>query len=189
MAEVATLIGAVGYRYLRDHSAAFAVLEALEHVDLGPEVTIEDVSYNPIAVVQWLEGEARDRFGRAILISAVQRDGRAAGAVDVYRWDGSLPAADSIQDSVADAVTGVISLPNTVIIAGHFKALPNDVAIVEIQPDAHEFGTTLTAAVAAGVRVAIEAVRQLVIDPAALDRLPIGCLPVRHSPKPRLLPR
>jgi len=174
---VRTLVGAVGYRYLRDHSAAFAVLDALEQDGLGPDVEIEDVSYNPVAVVQWLQGEAAGRFERAILIAAIEREGRPAGLVDAYRWNGELPSDGSIQQAVTDAVTGVISLDNTVIIAGHFKALPARVAIVEIQPRAHEFGNALTPEVAAGVIVAVDAIRMLVKDSSAIDRLPVAGLP------------
>lgn len=172
-----TLIGAVGYRYLRDHSAAFAVLDRLEQDDLGPGVTIEDASYNPIAFVQWLQGEAKDAFDQAIFVAAVERTGRAMGRVDAYRWNGELPPAHLIQQAVADAVTGVISLDNTMTVAGHLKALPPRVAIVEIEPRDHEFGTALSLEVAAAVEIAVEVVRTMVRDSSSFDSLPVAGFP------------
>jgi hydrogenase maturation protease len=181
-----TLIGAVGYRFLRDHSAAFAVLDRLEQSDPGPDITVEDVSYNPIALVQWLQGEARGAFDQIVFVAAVERQGRAAGRVDAYRWDRALPSDQLIQQAVADAVTGVISLDNTVVVAGHFNALPARVAIVEIEPREHEFGTGLSPEVAVAVETAIAVARALARDAPAFDALPLAGLPdARYGVRPR----
>lgn len=154
-----TLIGAIGYRNLRDHSAAFEVLERLARTELGPEVVLEDVSYNPIALVQWLEEQSGDsRFERVILVSGVTRPGRVAGTVTTYEWDQVLPVDELIQHAITEAVTGIISLDNTVVIAGYFRALPPSVTIVEIEPAQHEFGAELSPP----VREAVEAVSALI---------------------------
>ena len=143
-----TLIGAIGYRNLRDHSAAFQVLERLSREDLGQDVVLEDVSYNPIALVQWFEEQLPEsRFERVILVSGVQRPGRRPGTVTTYEWNGALPADDQIQQAITEAVTGIISLDNTVVIAGYFRALPPSVTIVEIEPAEHAFGFELSPAV------------------------------------------
>ena len=66
-----TLIGGIGYRNLRDHSAAFAVLDRLEQEDLGDHVMVEDTSYNPIALGQWLDSEPPgSRFERVVFQDA-----------------------------------------------------------------------------------------------------------------------
>ena len=171
------LIGAIGYRQLRDHSAPFAMLDRLEAEDLGPDVTVEDVSYNPVALMQWLQGDAKGQFERAIFISAVERAGRLPGCVDAYRWDGVLPSEPLIQQAVADAVTGIISLDNTLVVAGYFKALPPQVAVVEIEPREHEFGTELSPEVTAAVETALNLVRLLASNPAAFDALPRAGVP------------
>ena len=172
-----TLVGAIGYRQLRDHSAPFAMLERLEAEDLGSDVIVEDVSYNPVALMQWLQGEAKGLFDRAILIAAVERPGRLPGCVDAYRWDGVLPSNELIQQAVADAVTGIISLDNTLVVAGYFKALPRQVAVVEIEPLEHEFGTELSPEVTAAVETALRLVRMLAGDAAAFDALPESGVP------------
>ncbi|MCA1559981.1 MAG: Rieske 2Fe-2S domain-containing protein [Acidobacteria bacterium] len=118
-----TLIGAIGYRNLRDHSAAFEVIERLSGEDLGTNVVVEDVSYNPIALVQWLdEQEPEARFERIVFVSAVQRAVRPPGAVTCYQWSRALPSDELIQQAITEAVTGIISLDNTIVIAGYFGA-------------------------------------------------------------------
>ena len=143
-----TLIGAIGYRNLRDHSAAFEVLERLSRARLAPGVVLEDLSYNPIALVQWLQEQAPDaQFDRVILISALQRPGRIPGAFAAYPWDRIVPPDETVQRAITEAITGIISLDNTVAIAGYFRALPADVTIVEIEPAEHAFGAELSAVV------------------------------------------
>jgi len=172
-----TLVGAIGYRQLRDHSAPFAMLDRLEAENLGADTAVEDVSYNPVALMQWLHGDAKGQFERAIFIAAVERAGRPPGRVDAYRWDGILPPPELIQQAVADAVTGIISLDNTLVVAGYFKALPRQVAVVEIEPLEHAFGTDLSPEVTAAVETAVDLVRLLATNPVAFDALPRAGIP------------
>ena len=181
------LVGAVGYRNLRDFSAAFEVLDGLAPQVLGENVVLEDTSYNPIAVVQWLQGlSAGERFDRAIFVSSLER-GRAPGAVTAYRWDGDMPPDDQVQQSVTEAVTGIIALENTVVIGNYFKVLPPEVVIVEIEPRDHEFGPDLSAPVRAAIGAACALVRRLATDRDALDDFPRSPLPWRHTQKARSL--
>lgn len=178
--HVRTLIGVIAYRTLRDHSAPFIVASRLEaRANIGGAV-IEDVSYNPIAVIQWLQEQpAETRFTRAVLVSALERAGREPGTVEAYRWDGLLPPEDLVQQAIADAVTGIIAIENTVIAAGYFKALPPEVAIVEIEPRDHAFGFELSGAVAAAIDPACDIVERLACDRGAFERLPSRALRTR----------
>ena len=176
-----TLVGAVGYRNLRDHSAPFEIIDRLSSDDLGPDVLVEDTSYNPIAIVQWLEGETPgNRFDRVVLIAAVERF-RVPGAITAYRWDGVLPPDDQVQQAVVEAVTGVIALENTVVIAGYFRVLPLAVAIVEIEPVDHAFGPDLSAVVSAAIEPTCSLIRRLVRDADTFDTLPVLPIPFRHE--------
>ena len=158
-----TLIGAIGYRNLRDHSVAFEVLERLSHEDFGPDVVLEDVSYNPIALVQWLEEQSQhSRFERVILVAGVERTGRTPGTVTAYDWDGVLPSDDLIQHAITEAVTGIISLDNTLVIAGYFRALPAAVTIVEVEPAEHAFGFELSPPVERAVASVSTLIRETV---------------------------
>ena len=158
-----TLIGAIGYRNLRDHSVAFEVLERLSHEDFGPDVVLEDVSYNPIALVQWLEEQSpHSCFERVILVAGVERTGRTPGTVTAYDWDGVLPSDDLIQHAITEAVTGIISLDNTLVIAGYFRALPAAVTIVEVEPAEHAFGFELSPPVERAVASVSTLIRETV---------------------------
>jgi hypothetical protein len=173
------LVGIVGYRNLRDFSSPFAILDRLEAEPPGPDVVVEDLSYNPIAVVQWLESEpAATRCDRAVLVAAMER-GRPPGTVTSWRWDGVLPPDDDVQQAVAEAVTGIISLENTLVVTGYFKALPPEVVVVEIEPLEHAFGAEMSAAVRAAIAPACLRVRELALTPEAIAGLPPAPLTVR----------
>ena len=171
------LVAGVGYRYLRDHSVGAAVADRLADHAWSGDVIVEDLSYNPIAVVQRLEDEPPDRrFDRAVFVASVERPGRVPGMVTAYRWDGVLPPADEIQRAVAEAVTGVIALDNTLVVAAHFEALPPEVVVIEVEPAEHEFGEAFSNAVARACDTACELAVALATDAVAVTRLPRGPL-------------
>jgi len=166
------VVAGVGYRNLRDHSVGLAVVDRLDACPWAGEVVVEDLSYNPIAVVQRLEDEPPGRrFARAVVVAAVER-GRAPGTVTAYRWDGVLPGDDEIHRAVTEAVTGVIALDNTLVITRHFGALPDEVIVVEVEPAVHEFGETFSDAVAGVFGSVCELVAGLATEAGAAARLP-----------------
>jgi hydrogenase maturation protease len=122
------LVGGVGYRNLRDGSVGPWFADRLQSRN---GVEVEDVSYHPVGFSQNLED--REPYDRIVLVAGVSR-GRPAGTVEAYRWDGSLPPPEEIQARVAEAVTGVISLDNLLVVCGAFGALPDDVRVVEVEP-------------------------------------------------------
>lgn len=144
------VLGGVGYRSLRDHSLGIVLSDELEPLAHPPELLIEDLCYGPVAVAQWLLDEtAVAPIDRAVFVTAVAReDGRAPGTVSAYRWDRVLPSDEAIQRAVADAVTGVILLDNTLIVTAWMGALPEEVLVVEVEPLAHAFGEEMSPAVA-----------------------------------------
>lgn len=177
-ASVRVIVAGVGYRNLRDHSVGVEVVDRLE-ADAWPDgVVVEDLSYNPIAVVQRLEDEPPDRrFQRAVIVGAVERSGRAPGTIAVYRWDGVLPVDQEIHRAVTEAVTGVIALDNTLVVTRHFGALPDDVVVVEVEPAVHEFGDTFSELVGRQFETVCQLVRTHATDADAAGRLaraPLG---------------
>lgn len=132
-----TLIAGVGYRNLRDLSAGNAVVDALADLPWPPEVEIEDLSYGPIDAIFRLR-EAR--FERLVVIGATARAGRVPGASYRRRWRYTPEPPASVQARVAEAVTGVISLDNLLVICAHFEALPADVTVIEIEPEDDGWG-------------------------------------------------
>lgn len=169
-----TLIGGLGYRHLRDHSFGVLVSDALAAQGWPAHVSVEDVSYNPIALVHRLQDDPPDRrFTRAVIVGAAWRGSRPPGTLDVYRWDNALPGSDRIQAAVAAAVTGIIDLDNTLIVTRHFGALPREVIVIEVEPATHEPGEALSPPVARIFdRACALAVR------CAMERVPLPARPL-----------
>ena len=172
------IVAGIGYRNLRDHSIGCEVVDRLATQPWGADIVVEDLSYNPIAVVQRLQDEApAHRFQRAVIVAAVERAGRAPGTVTAYRWDGGLPSDDEIQRAVTEAVTGVIALDNTLVVGRHFDGWPAEVAVIEVEPAVHEFGEVFSDVVARVVGPVCALVAHLARDEAAfagLPRAPLG---------------
>ena len=148
------LVGGVGYRNLRDGSVGPWVADTVaERARNGIEV--EDLSYGPVALSHNLH--ARPAYDRLVLVGAVRR-GREPGTIERYRWDGRLPEPDEIQARVAEAVTGVISLDNLLVVCGAFGGLPADVRVVEVEPADEGWGEGFSPEVEARLPEVVEAV-------------------------------
>ena len=169
------VIGGVGYRNLRDHSLGIVMSEELEALARPPNLLVEDLSYGPVAVAQWLLDEARDApITRAVFITAIGReDGRPHGTICAYRWDHTLPSEDEIQRCVVDAVTGVILLDNTLIVTEWMKALPHETIVIEVEPLEHAFGDEMSEAVAESYTEVRRLALLVATDEAAGRALPI----------------
>ncbi len=160
-------IGSVGYTNLRDLSVGPAILPELQRLEWPAEVEIDDLSLGgPIAAVHRFR-EAPP-YDRVILFGAVGR-GRQPGQVYCYRWDGRLPDPEEIQARVAEAVTGVISLDNLLIVGGFFGIWPPDVVVVEVEPLDEGWGLGFSEPVQAAIIPLIKAVQRAALAP--LDEL------------------
>lgn len=133
------LIGGVGYLNLRDGSAGPLLVERLGP-SLGPDTDVEDVSYSPIDVMFLLQRRA---YARAVFVGAVSR-GDPAGTIRMTRWDPEPEPPETVQDRIAEAVSGVISLENLLRINQYFGALPPEVTVCEIEPEDEGWGEGLT---------------------------------------------
>lgn len=171
------IVAGVGYRNLRDHSVGVVVADRLLERAWGDDVVVEDLSYNPIAVVQRLEDEPPERrFTRAVVVAAVERGNRPPGAVAAYRWDGVLPDDEEVQRAVTEAVTGVIALDNTLVVTRHFGGLPDEVVVIEVEPGVQEFGEDLSEPVARVIDHVCELAVRMATDASAVAQLPSGGL-------------
>ncbi|HWC87924.1 MAG TPA: hydrogenase maturation protease [Solirubrobacteraceae bacterium] len=130
------LVGGVGYRFLRDGALGPYMADTLAP-RAGNGVEVEDLGYHPVGFTQNLE--ERPDYDRIVFVAAVAR-GRAPGTVEAYRWDHALPPVKEIQDRVSEAVTGIISLDNLLIVSEAFGALPDDVRVVELEPADENWG-------------------------------------------------
>lgn len=181
------IVGGVGYPDLCDYSIGIEVQERLSEWAAPANVSVEDLSYNPIAVIQRLDDEpAGQKFGRAVVVSAVRRADRPTGTVRCYRWDGVLPSNEEIQRAVSDAVTGIIAVENTLVIGRYFGSLPHEVVVVEVEPEMHEFGASMSEPVKAAFDRVCDLVRTFATDDSAVAALPLGTLASPVAPGARL---
>lgn len=136
-----TLLAGVGYRNLRDCSAGNTVVDALLALEWPSDVDVEDLSYGPMDAIFRLR-EAH--FARLVVVGAVARRGGTPGAASWRRWHYEPEPPEMVQARVAEAVTGVISLDNLLVICAHFTALPPEVTVVEIEPEDDGWGEGLS---------------------------------------------
>ena len=148
------LVGGVGYRNLRDGSLGPYVVDLLAG-RAGDGIEVEDLSYGPVQIVHNLQD--RPPYDRLVLVAAIAR-GRPPGALERYRWPGTLPSSDEIQERVAEAVTGVISLDNLLIVCGALGGLPRDVVVVEVEPADEGWGEGFSPEIEARLPDIVEAV-------------------------------
>ncbi|MDQ3517407.1 MAG: hypothetical protein M3466_03235, partial [Gemmatimonadota bacterium] len=83
---------------------------------------------------------------------------------------------EEVQRAVTDAVTGIIALENTLVIARYFGALPGEVVVVEVEPETHEFGAAFSKGVADAFDQICDVVWTLATDDQAVARLPMESL-------------
>lgn len=130
------LVGGIGYRFLRDGAVGPYMSDRLA-AGATNGVEVEDLGYHPVGFTQNLQD--REPYDRIVLVGAVAR-GREPGTVSAYRWDHALPSEQEIQVRVSEAVTGVISLDNLLIVTEAFGAFPDDVRVVEVEPADESWG-------------------------------------------------
>ena len=130
------LVCGVGYRFLRDNALGVYITDTLAP-QAANGVEFEDLGYHPVGFTQNLN--ERPDYDRIVFVGAVSRD-REPGTVTAYRYDHVLPDVKEIQERVGDSVTGSISLDNLIIVSEAFKALPEDVWVVEVEPGDETWG-------------------------------------------------
>lgn len=169
-----TLIGGVGYHYLRDFSVGPWLVERLREERWPEGVAVEELSYDPVKIAHRLAGAAPP-FARLVVVGAARR-GRRPGSVATYRWDGVLPDPERIQDRVSEAVTGVIDLDNLLVVLRAFGAAPGEVFVVEIEPDVEAMGEALSPPVRRAAEKAGRIARRLAANGGASPSVPTAPL-------------
>lgn len=130
------LVCGVGYRFLRDNAVGVYVTDTLAP-QASNGIEFEDLGYHPVGFTQNLND--RPPYDRIVFVGAVDR-GREPGTVKAIQYDHALPDVHEVQERVGDSVTGSISLDNLIIVAEAFKALPEDVWVIEIEPADETWG-------------------------------------------------
>ncbi|MDQ3322845.1 MAG: hypothetical protein M3525_10530 [Acidobacteriota bacterium] len=133
------LIAGVGHPNLKDLSFGQVLLPHLKKQKWTENFDLENLSFGAIAVLQWFQ-DYPGKFDRVVFVSAAERAGRAPGTLEVYRWNFAPLDEVVVQESVAESVTGIISLDNLMVILQYFKALPKEVFVLDLEPIDSEIG-------------------------------------------------
>ncbi len=136
-------IGTVGYHNLCNHSIGSALLPDLQKMIWEPGVDLDELNWGPIAIVQKFQALPIP-YDRVILLAAIERPGRKIGETTVFRWQGKLPGEEMIQRCIGDAVTGVISVENLLIIGEYFKIWAPETFLIDVEPGPEEAGEDFT---------------------------------------------
>ena len=137
------LVAGVGYQHLSDLSFGSVLVERMQEMDWPADVCVEDFGWGPISILHWFEESPGRKFERAIFAGAIER-GRKPGNLNTYAWLADKPDPEVVQERISEALTGVISLENLLIIAQHFDALPPDTTVIELEPVEQEWGSDLS---------------------------------------------
>ena len=135
MATIA--LGLVGYyQFIRGYPLGPELKERLDVLD-WPEhdVEIKEMNWGPVAIVQDFQANATV-YDRIVLISAVQRGGKPTGTVTCRQWTAGALEVLAVQDRIFEAVTGIISVDNLLVIGEHFGIWPKELIVIEVElPD------------------------------------------------------
>ena len=129
-------IGLIGYYpFVRGYPLGPELKARLERYDwAGQPVAIKEMNWGPIAIVQDFQASG-EVFDRMVLVAAVDR-GLPVGSVTARRWVGGALDVLAVQGRIFEAVTGIVSLDNLLVIGEHFHIWPGEVVTVEMQlPD------------------------------------------------------
>ena len=158
-----TLVGGVGYHFMRDLSLGPVLTARLADMEWPAHVAVDaDFSYGPVAIVQRFKSEP-DLCDKIVLFAAIER-GRPPGTVTTYRWRGELPAEDEIQARVGEALTGVVSLDNLLVVGEQFAIWPDEVVVVEVEPADTNWGDGFSPTIAGVVDEVLATVRRVALD-------------------------
>ena len=131
MATVA--LGIVGYyQFIKGYPLGPELMDRLEKLAWPDhDVEIREMNWGPVAIVQDFQANSTE-YDRIVLISAVQR-GKPKGTVTCRHWVGGELDVLAIQDRIFEAVTGIISVENLLVIGEHFEIWPKELIVVEVE--------------------------------------------------------
>lgn len=138
MDNAKTLIAGVGHRFWSDYSTGPEWSDRLAELEWPAHVSVEDYSYGAWGMTQNLQD---DKYERCIFITAEPRE-REPASLHVYRYRHDEAEYDPLRvhDHMFEAVAGVISVDLLLVVAGHFKALPSETWVIELEPANVEWG-------------------------------------------------
>ena len=140
-----TLIGIVGYTpVLSVFPLGPHLMSALAKGVADTDVTVENLTWGPIHIVQRFQEADAERFARVVLVGAGSTAPQP-GRVRAFRWTGGTMDEATLQERVYEGITGVVDIENTLVIGGHFDVWPDETYTVEADLPADAFGRMVIA--------------------------------------------
>ena len=128
-----TIVGIVGYYgFVRGYPLGPELMEQLRSQPWCNGIDIREMNWGPIAIVQDFQASTDVPPERVVLIGALDR-GLPQGTVSCRRWVGGVLDPAAVQRRMFEAVTGVISLDNLLVIGAQFGIWPPETYTVELQ--------------------------------------------------------
>ena len=157
------LLGTIGYHLLANHSIGPILIDQIRSLPWTQQVDIQEMNWGPIAIVQKFESSEAN-YDRVVFLTAIERFHRNIGEATIFKWGGRLPSQQDIQACVGDAVTGVISAENLLIIGEHFGIWPNEVYLFDVEPGPETAGIELSSELQEKVPFYFEKLEQLCLS-------------------------
>jgi hydrogenase maturation protease len=155
------LVGGVGYWWQRDCSFGLVACEHLSKQEWPRTVQITQLDYGALYVAQDL-ADAQPPYSRLVLIASAVRD-REPGRLYIREWRPQPLDPEDVQARIREAGAGVVDLDHLLVIAQHFRALPPEVTLLEIEPVDTSGGEGLSPQVEALLGDVVEHVRQRIL--------------------------
>lgn len=130
-----TIVGIVGYYgFVRGYPLGPELMERLRALPWPDGIEIREMNWGPVAIVQDFQAQV-EKPERVVLLGALDR-GHEDGTVSCRRWAGGALDPAAVQRRMFEAVTGIISLDNLLVIGAQFGIWPEETFTVELQwPD------------------------------------------------------
>jgi len=186
-ATLPVLVGIVGYTPVLDaYPLGPKLMAALQAGLVGhDDVTVENMSWGPIHIVQQFQDEGAVRPRRLVLVGAASVSVRP-GRVRAFRWMGGSLPAQAMQERVYEAVTGIVDIENTLMIGTHFGVWPDEAYTVEVDLPVDTFGRMVIADSQGVSRRELETQLGFAPETAIADVAEIAIEFARRGPKARV---
>ena len=150
-------VGGVGLPWLRDLDFGTQFINRFEHEPWPDHVLLEDLSFAAHRVMHRLQEIVPTKV---VLVGAMPRDIDPPGTIRRYQLDLTPPPPEEVAERLGEAVGGIIDLDHTLAVVRHFKALPEDTVVVEVEPADRSFGLGFSDPVEQAVEEVLRIVRE-----------------------------
>ena len=126
-------LGLVGYyQFIRGYPLGPELKERLDRLSWPDhQVDIKEMNWGPVAIVQEFQA-SEISYDRVVLVAAVQRGG-PTGSVRCRQWVGGELEVMAVQNRIFEAITGIISVDNLLVIGEHFGIWPKELIVIEVE--------------------------------------------------------